>query len=143
MNARVFTTATLAFAIASSLPARAADPQLLGLVMPDAKVLAGVNVDQAKTTPFGQYVLSQMQSQDQHMQKLIALTGFDPTRDVHELLVASNSVGGSNVPSGLFVARGNFDGGRIAAAAQGDGAILESYKGVNIIEDPKASHGVA
>src|SRR5580700_2234989 len=90
MNARILTTATLAIAFTAVLPAKAADPQLLNLVMPDAKVLAGVNVDQAKTSQLGQYVLSQMQSSDQDMQKLIALTGFDPTRDVHELLAASN-----------------------------------------------------
>ncbi len=149
MNARILTTATLAFSIAGSLPARAADPQLLGLVMPDAKVLAGVNVEQAKTTPFGQYVLSQMQSQDQQMQKLIALTGFDPTRDVRELLVASTAAAatsgtaGAKSHTGLFLATGTFDGPRIAAVAQGDGAITETYRGATIIEDPKGTNGVA
>ena len=54
MNARFLTTATLTTVFAGVLPATAADPQLLNLVMPDAKVLAGVNVDQAKTSPFGQ-----------------------------------------------------------------------------------------
>ena len=142
MNARILTSATLAVAIAGTLTARAADSQLLSLVMPDAKVLAGVNVEQAKTTPFGQYVLSQMQSQDQEMQKLTALTGFDPTRDVHELLVASNSTG-ANDHSGLFLARGNFDAGRIAAAATAGGGITETYGGATILEDPKATHGVA
>jgi hypothetical protein len=145
MNARIFTTSTLALAIAAGLPATAADPQLLNLVMPDAKVLAGVNVDQAKTSPFGQYVLSQLQSQNQEMQKLEALTGFDPTRDVHELLVASNVVGGTaaNNQTGLFLARGSFDSAKITAAATTDGGITEDYKGVTIVEDPKATHGVA
>ena len=45
----------------------AADPMLLNLVMPDAKVVAGVNVQQAKGTLFGQYILSQMQTTDAHM----------------------------------------------------------------------------
>ena len=148
MNARILTTATLALAITAVLPAKAADPQLLNLVMPDAKVLAGVNVDQAKTSPFGQYVLSQMQSQNQEMQKLEALTGFDPTRDVHELLVATNAVSAAtadaaNNQTGLFLARGNFDAAKITAAATADNGITEAYKGVTIIEDPKATHGVA
>ena len=148
MNARILTTATaasFAFAFTVVLPAKAADPQLLNLVMPDAKVVAGVNVDQAKTTPFGQYVLSQVQTQDPELKKLEALTGFDPTRDVHELLVASNSVPGNaaNNQTGLFLARGTFDPGRIAAAATADKGITETYKGVTIIEDPKATHGVA
>src|SRR5438067_12483164 len=113
MNARIFTAAALGAIFAVVLPARAADPQLLKLVMPDAKVLAGVNVDQAKTSPFGQYVLSQMQSQDAHLKELTTLTGFDPTRDVHEVLVASS--GDPNQQTGLAVARGNFDPARILA----------------------------
>jgi hypothetical protein len=145
MNARILTTATLAFSIAGVLPAKAADPQLVNLVMPDAKVLAGVNVEQAKMTPFGQYILSQMQTQNAEMKKLEAMTGFDPTRDVRELLVASNAVGSktANDQTGLFLARGTFDTSRIAAAATADGGVTETYKGVTIVEDPKATHGVA
>lgn len=145
MNARIFTTATLAFGFCAVLPATAADPQLLSLVMPDAKVVAGVNVDQAKTTPFGQYVLSQVQTQDPEMRKLETLTGFDPTRDVRELLVASNGLSGATKASqtGLFLARGTFDPNRITTAATADGGVTETYKGVTIIEDPKHTHGVA
>src|SRR3982750_1819677 len=91
MSARFLTTATLVSVLTGVLPAKAADPQLLNLMMPDAKVVAGVNVDQAKTSPFGQYVLTQIQAtQSAELQKLTALTGFDPTRDVHEVLVGSN-----------------------------------------------------
>ncbi|HLK66167.1 MAG TPA: hypothetical protein VKU19_22185 [Bryobacteraceae bacterium] len=145
MNARILTTSTLALAVVAVLPANAADPQLLNLVMPDAKVLVGVNVDQAKTSPFGQYVLSQMQTQDQEMKKLESQTGFDPTRDVHELLVATSAVGNSasNDQTGLFLARGSFDAAKVTAAATADQAITENYKGVTIIEDPKGTHGVA
>jgi hypothetical protein len=146
MNARIITTATLGLALTAVLPAKAADPQLLNLVMPDAKVLAGVNVEQAKTTPFGMYVLSQMQSQNQEMQKLEALTGFDPTRDVRELLVASNVANSAAKPedhTGLFLATGNFNSAKITAAATADGGTTESYKGVTIVEDPKGTHGVA
>jgi hypothetical protein len=140
MNARFLTTATLSIAFtAVALPAKAADPQLLNLVMPDVKVLAGVNVGQAKTSPFGQYVLSQMQTHDTDMQKLITLTGFDPTRDVVELLVATN--GAPN--TGLAMALGNFDAGKITAAATAHGATTETYGGATIIKDPKNTHGVS
>ena len=139
MNARILSTATLAVAFAVVLPAKAADPQLLNLVMPDAEVLAGVNVDQAKTSPFGQYVLSLMQSHDADMQKLIALTGFDPTRDVDELLAASNGTPNT----GLVLARGTFDAAKIAAAAVAGGGTTETYGSATIIEGPKQTHGVA
>src|SRR6185369_6940902 len=42
-----------------------------------------------------------------------------------------------------FLARGNFDAAKIAAAATTDGGKTELYKGVTIIEDPKNTHGVA
>ena len=111
MNARIVTTgATLFTAFAGVLTIRAADSQLLSLVMPDAKVLAGVNVDQAKASPFGLYVLTQIQSNNSDLQKLITLTGFDPTRDVHEVLAATNATPGSKSPVGLVLGlRGNFN----------------------------------
>jgi hypothetical protein len=137
MKAQLLSTATFLAVFTGALPA--ADPQLLNLVPPDAKVLAGVNVEQAKGTLFGQYVLTQIQSADQDMQTVIALTGFDPTRDVRETLVASN--GTSN--SGLALARGTFDVAKLTAAANLKGAVSENYKGVNILEDPKQTHGLA
>src|SRR5215475_10252181 len=93
----------------------AADPLLLDLVMPDAKVIAGVNVQQAKGTQFGQYVLNQIGMHDADLQKLIALTGFDPRRDVNEVLVASD--GASQSKTGLMLTRRTFDAAKITAAA--------------------------
>src|SRR5438874_13600 len=142
MNARILTATSLAAGFLVIFPASAAvDSQLLTLLMPDAKVLAGVNVEQAKASPFGQYVLSQVQTQNQDLKKLEALTGFDPTRDVRELLVASNGTGTDH--TGLFLARGTFNPGLIAAAATAHDAVTESYNGVTILEDPNKTHGVA
>ena len=132
MKAQIL-TATLLTAFSGALSA--ADPQLMNLVMPDAKVLAGVNVGQAKGTQFGQYVLNQLQSHDAQMQQLVALTGFDPRRDVSELLVASDGVAGSR--KGLALARGNFDIAKITAAATVAGVVTEVYNGFTILEDPK------
>src|SRR3954466_4729672 len=102
MKAQIL-TATLLTAFSGVLSA--ADPQLLNLVMPDAKVLAGVNVEQAKGTQFGQFILNQLQTHDSDMQKLVTLTGFDPRRDVRELLVASD--GAPQTKVGLALATGN------------------------------------
>jgi hypothetical protein len=132
MKAQIL-TATLLTAFSGALSA--ADPQLLNLVMPDAKVLAGVNVQQAKGTQFGQYVLNQMQTEDAQLQQLVALTGFDPRRDVRELLVASDGVPGSK--TGLALAKGNFDAAKITAAASLHGVVTEVYSGITILEDPK------
>src|SRR5438477_1276491 len=98
LTATLFTTLTGA--------TYAADPQLLNLLAPDAKIVAGVNVEQAKGTQFGQYLLNQLQSHDAEMQKLIVLTGFDPRRDVREVLVSSD--GNPEGKTGIAVAKGNF-----------------------------------
>jgi hypothetical protein len=148
MNARILTTATLFTAFTGIMTARAADSQLLSLVMPDAKVLAGVNVDTAKGSPFGLYLLTQLQSSSSStnsLQQLIALTGFDPTRDVNEVLVATNSNASSKSTSGLVLARGTFNASAIATAATAKGAMTETYGSgsVTIIEDPKQQVGLA
>jgi hypothetical protein len=132
MKAQIL-TATLLTAFSGALPA--ADPTLLNLVMPDAKVLAGVNVQQAKGTQFGQYILNELQSHDAEMQKLVTLTGFDPRRDVIELLVASDGVPGGK--TGLALAKGTFNVAMITAAATMAGVTTEVYGGVTILEEPK------
>src|ERR1035437_10316356 len=132
MKAQIL-TATLLTAFSGAMSA--ADPQLLNLVMPDAKVLAGVNVQQAKGTQFGQYVLNQLQTHDAQLQQLVTLTGFDPRRDVTDLLVASDGVPGSK--TGLALARGSFDAAKIAAAATLQGVVTEVYNRVTILKDSK------
>jgi hypothetical protein len=143
MNARILTTTTLFTAFAGVITASAADSQLLSMVMPDAKVLAGVNVQSAKASPFGMYVLTQMESNNTELQQLIALTGFDPTRDVVEVLAATDSTQGHTSPKGLVLARGTFNIETITAAATAKGAATETYNGVPIIEDPQKGAGIA
>jgi hypothetical protein len=138
MKARILASAALLTVFAGMLPA--VDSQLLNLVMPDAKALAGVNVAQAKSSPFGQYVLSQMTAGNAGIRQLAALTGFDPSQDVNELLLASNGAAGH---AGLAAATGTFNAASIASFATGHGAVSEIYSGVNILEDPKQKHGIA
>ncbi|MGA3240238.1 MAG: hypothetical protein ABSG03_28510 [Bryobacteraceae bacterium] len=137
MKARVLTTASLLSVFAGSLPA--ADPQLMKLVMADVKVMSDVNVMQARLSPFGQFVLSQMESS--RFQQLIAETGFDPRQDLIELLVVSNGAPGA--ANSLALASGVFNPTKIAAAATASGATQETYSGVAIIESPKKTEGIA
>ncbi len=145
MNARTLATATLFTAFSGILTANAADSQLLSYIMPDARVLVGINVDSAKASPFGLYMLTQVQSNSTSLQQLIALTGFDPTRDVNEVLAASNSVPGAKNPTGLVVARGSFNAAMITTAATAKGALTEQYGSgnVTILEDPNKVAGLA
>lgn len=136
MNATFASTAALAALFSGVLSA--ADPQLLNLVMPDVKVMADLNVTQAKASPFGQYVLAQIQPQQ--IEQIAALSGFDPTHDLTELLFAGT---GASQKSGLVLALGNFNVPTISNAIAKFQAGTETYRGVTIFEDPQKQGGLA
>jgi hypothetical protein len=118
----------------------AVDPGLLRLVMPDAKVIAGLQVRQTKNSVFGQYVLSHMQIEDAAFKKFIAQTGFDPRRDVTEILMASNWEQSTPESRWLVAARGSFNLPQITAAAKANGGAITDFQGVGILtyaEEPK------
>jgi hypothetical protein len=79
--------------------------------------------------------LNELQSHDADLQKLVTLTGFDPRRDVNELLVASDGVPGGK--TGLALAKGTFNVAMITAAATMAGVTTEVYGGFTILEEPK------
>ncbi len=138
MRTRTLSIVAAFLVLAGGLSA-AVDPQLMSLVMPDAQVLAGVNVQQARNTPFGQFVIGQMQMNDEAMKTLLA-AGFDPARDVREFLLAST--GGPGSHTGLALAAGQFDLVKIRLLAAAAGAKQETYKGVTIYPGGK-NGGVA
>jgi hypothetical protein len=124
--------AIFAAALSFSTAAYPADPRLLNLVMPDAKAVAGVNVSTVKVSPFGAFLMSQIGANGaQALQHFGAETGFDPTRDANELLVASNGAAGSH--AGLVLALGTFDTAKISAIAQSKGAAVTNYAGALLI----------
>jgi hypothetical protein len=117
----------------------AADPGLLDLAMADARVMAGINVEQARTSPFGQYVLARMQEHESELLRLAEATGFDPRRDLREVLLASTGEPGSH--TGVVLARGVFDPGRIVEAARSQGKTIDTYRGVAVIRGGEGKHG--
>src|SRR5689334_2949466 len=98
----------LAFALATGA-ALAADPVLINLVAPDSKVIAGMNVDQAKGSLLGQMFLAQMNAEPE-FQKMVTQTGFEPSRDLHEILAAGTF---SQANQGVVFARATLDKVRI------------------------------
>src|SRR5258706_16029343 len=110
MTARILTTSAAVVALlVASAPAKAADSQLVNLLPADAKVIAGVNVTQAKGSPFGQYVLSQIKLDNNGLKEITLETGFDPSSDVHELLAAGSGDPNTKKGNDLVIARGNFN----------------------------------
>ena len=64
------------------------------------------------------------------LQKFITATGFDPKRDLREVIVASSDPQGHK--NGLVIARGQFDIAQIGALASMKGSSKESYEGVDV-----------
>ncbi len=123
----------LVFAAAAAFTAAsvmATDGTLLNLIPPDAKIVAGVQVDTAKASPFGQYVLSHIGPGDSRLQALISATGFDPRKDISEILMASANL--QTRDQGLILARGVFDPAKIQSAVQTNGGVASTYLGVNV-----------
>jgi hypothetical protein len=123
-------------------PAFAADPKLLNLVMPDATSLAGVNVTVAEITPFGQFVLGQINSAaGPQFQAFVTGSGFDPRHDVTEILAASSSSG--TAKSGLVLALGNFPVTQLTAALAQKSALVQNYGGATLIAGPDGNGAIA
>jgi hypothetical protein len=124
--------AAVTLALAAGNTAAAVDPDLLNLVMPDAKVLAGVRVDQSEASPFGKFLLAQVPDDPAAFQMFIAATGFDPRRDLREVLVAGDGEA-TSASRGLLLARGTFQPAQVLTTATALGATVSTYHGLDVL----------
>lgn len=134
---------SLFFAAATAAAATGVTPALLNLVMPDATVVSGMNVDQSVASPFGQYILSQMQFNNNEFLQFMTATGFDPRKDLHEIVAASPAASSSSVHTALIVGRGVFQPAMIIGAATAQGGTITNYRGFNLIGPPAGQSGEA
>ena len=126
---------TLGFALVATAAFAAVDPVLLNLVPPDAKIISGISVDQSKASRFGQYVLAQMSIDDPGMKKFIVDTGFDPRRDLNEIVLATS--GTATATQVVVIGRGIFNPSKILNAAIAGGAIVVPYgNGIQLLTQP-------
>lgn len=140
MRQTAFVAAFLVFGSA----AFAADPQLMTMVMPDARIMAGMNATKAKSSPFGQFVVSKVSLLGAEVQPLIAATGFDPFQDISEILAATAA--DPSKPTGILLVRGNFNPDKIGALVTGrSGVLVEPYDGSTLISvtNPKNNSAMA
>lgn len=127
-----------------SLTAMAEVP-LLQMVPSEATVIGGIHVDRTVGSAFGQFVLSQMNTSDRDFQEMIEATGFDPRRDLREVVVAGVSANMERGP-GLVLARGVFNGPQIFAAVRaksGRQGTETTYRGVPILIHGGPKHSAA
>jgi hypothetical protein len=109
------------------------DRSLLNLVPSGAQVVAGVQIDEGKASAFGQYVLQRSAQDAPDLQKLIDSTGFDPRRDLQQVLLAGWAGKDPSHHSGLVIARGVFDTARIKQAALAQGGHTEAFQGFDLL----------
>ncbi|HEY3827428.1 MAG TPA: hypothetical protein VGL82_22905 [Bryobacteraceae bacterium] len=100
-----------------SVTAFAADPQLMNMVPPDAKVLAGFNEAGAVASPLGRFLIAKIGQSSRFPQGFENTTGFNPLQNVSEILAATTADPKS--PGGLILARGTFPVDKISAALTG------------------------
>lgn len=129
----------LVLSIVFGASAWSADSSLLNLVMPDAQVLCGASVERILSSPIGKEIGSQIRGKFSEVQQAIEKTGFDPSKDLKEVLIAATGKG-QNGPA-LVLVRGSFDPDKIRAAIATTGRTPETYQGVQILNNPSQSNG--
>ena len=120
----------LAIGFLFAAAAFAADPELLRLAMPEARILAGIDVSKVKDTPFGKFALAQFSvAEDPQYDAFVKASGFDPLQSIDEILLAKPDPGERR----LLLARGRFDTARILEAATAAGVAVATYQGVQVV----------
>ena len=97
-----------------------ADSALLDLLPPNASFVLGVNVRKMVSAPSVQKAVAEAQAAGPQWTAMLQAIGFDPVRDVDEILLAVTG-GGQNPPT-LILARGRFGAIR---------SLAEQHKGKN------------
>ncbi|MGH9674679.1 MAG: hypothetical protein ACRD44_15985 [Bryobacteraceae bacterium] len=99
----------------------AADPALLQLAPPDAVFVAGFHAEKLKSSSVVQRLLTRARSGTEDFGKLVAAAGFDPERDVREVLIASGPIDAN----ALIAVRGTFDPSKFSPLPKGKAVLLD------------------
>lgn len=107
---------------------------LFSFVMTDAQLIAGVHVDAAKNSPFGEFILSRIPVGDKYIHGFMTETGIDPRSDVTEVVAAWNGAPNAN-GHWLIGAHGSFGSSieTIEVHALKDGGSITRLPGVDLI----------
>jgi hypothetical protein len=119
----------------------AVDTGLLALLPADAKVISSVNVQQALSSPFGQFLLNKTNSDNTGFEQMTQLTGFDPRRDLQTFIFATSGPTGNNTEANfVIVARGTFDPQLIRKQILANGGAVQNTGGVDVYMSPAHGH---
>jgi hypothetical protein len=126
----------LAAVLLAAVSARAADPDLLKLVSPEARAVYGIDVAKVRDTRFGKFLLAQFtEAKDKEYDGFVKASGFDPATNLDEVLIAMPDAEGRR----LIAARGRFEPARIIALAREAGVPIGALQGIPVIRGPAMS----
>jgi hypothetical protein len=130
--------------------AAAADPDMMNLVMPEAKTVMEINIAKIMASPIGaamrdgihQGMAAQLKGElskakPQLQEQLAALAEIDWSQDVRDIVVAR---GPGKEPPTLIIVRSSLDPARIKAIKEFTGSATE-YEGVPMLVSTKADSG--
>jgi hypothetical protein len=123
--------------------ALAVDPNLMNLVMPDAKILAGGNITNTVSSPTARYLITKLGGMPLQQGPFAGL-GFNPLQNVTEVLAAST--GNPVSPGGLLLASGTFPVDKLTAlATSGTNSNwqMSTYGGATLLSHTEKEKSVA
>jgi len=117
----------------ASAQSAALERTLLALLPAETNTLVGVDVEGVKRAPLYRYI---EEHSGRELDELAARTGFDPRRDVEELLIATWAGQPGVVRRGdsqfLAVGRGRFDAASLGREFREKKATVENYRGLEV-----------
>src|SRR5215204_3678946 len=119
-----------------SLSASRSGPSELSYVPADAAVVAFANVREVMDSQLRQR-LKLVLPQEQGQKEFHAQTGIDIERDIDYIVAAATRIpaaNGSSDPSGLVIARGQFNAKTLEDLAVQHGGVIEDYKGKKLVK---------
>jgi len=125
-------TAVALLSCAALIPAApAADSSLLGLAPAGSDVLVGINVKQILESKLGKLITAQVAGPGHpEFKEFVEKAGFDPLRDLDEVLIAAPA---KQNPNALLLLRGHFDTAKLSQLAVAGGMKGADYHGVRIL----------
>jgi hypothetical protein len=126
------TVGLVALAFISELGPSSIDPALAGLVPADTVVLAGLRVEALRTAPIWHNLVASKSAAPGgrfDLDELARETGFDPRRDITEVLLAWN---GRHF---VLLGRGSFQRETVEAKLEREGLKRMPYQGLTLLGD--------
>lgn len=115
-----------------ALTAARTGPNELSYVPPDSAVVAYADVQAVMTSHFRQKLREAIPVQESERNEFEQKTGIDVERDI-QYVIAAMGADAAEGGSGVVLARGSFDQGRLEALAREHGGKIQNYRGARML----------